>query len=175
MILRIALRWVCAGLMCLPLAAAAQNGGPYIGLQGHTVRFSVLAYDDPDAPIFVGQGVTVVVGAGVEFGLGREGAQEGVDVAPVTVDIGARRIEVRYHPPAGWLLAAKFNGYILEFVSDCALFDRVTIDRATSNLPLAEDAITVKGDTLYINVQGLRYTADSQFALNLDVADCPLS
>ncbi len=154
------------------MAAFAETGG---GLQGHTVNLSVLAYDNPDVPIFVGSGVTVVVGTGVEFGLEREGAQAGVDVAPVTVDISARRIELRFLPPGGHLLAAEFNGYVLEFVAECALFDRVTIDRAASNMALAEDAVTVKGDTLYINVQGLSYSADSHFALDLDVADCTLS
>ena len=42
-----------------------------------------------------------MVGDGVEFGLGPEGAQNGLDVVPVEIEILPRRIEISYPPEAG--------------------------------------------------------------------------
>jgi hypothetical protein len=162
-----------AGVLALLLATPALADGT---LEGRVVTFSVLTYDDPEMPIFVGRGQTVQVGRGVEFGLGPEGAQNGVDVAPVTVDIGPTRVEVRFDQGVGGqLLTARFNGYVLRFEADCALFKGVRIDPVVTNIPLLSDAITTETGTLYVNVAGLRYTRESRFALDIDVTDCPLS
>lgn len=165
-------RGLIVGLL-LPSALSAETAPT--GLQGRTVSMSVLAYNDPAFPIYVGQGKTVTVGQGVEFGLDPEGVQNGADVAPATVDISANRIEVSYRGIGSRLISAKFNGYVLAFAGECALFDRVSVDRAASNMALAEDAITMKGGTLYVNLQGLSYTSASHFALDIKVADCPIS
>lgn len=151
--------------------ALAEDGS----LRGRIVTFHVLTYDDPARPIFEGRGETVAVGDGVEFGLLPEGMQNGVDVAPVRVDIGPRRIEVAYQQAMGELVTARFNGYVLRFETDCALFAGVRIDPAATNIPLLPDAVSIDGGTLMINVSGLRYTGQSRFALDLDVADCPMS
>ncbi len=145
-------------------------------LEGRVVTFSVLAYDDPARPIFVGRGKTVEVGQGVEFGLDPEGAQNGVDVAPVTVDIGPTRVEVQFKPGlSGQLLISEFNGYVLRFETDCALFDSVSVDLAATNMPLADADIRADVSTLYINMSGKMYDGESRFALDLGVTDCPLS
>lgn len=145
-------------------------------LEGRVVTFSVLTYDDPDRPIFVGQGQTVQVGQGVEFGLQTEGAQNGVDVAPVSVDIGPTRVEVRFDQGiGGQLLTARFNGYVLRFEGDCALFAGVRIDGPNTTIPLAPDDITTDRGALFINVSGLLFDNQSRFALEVEVADCPVS
>jgi hypothetical protein len=144
-------------------------------LEGRVVTFSVLAYDDPAKPIFVGQGKTVQVGKGVEFGLDPEGAQNGVDVAPVTVDIGPGRVEVQFREGPGVLLVSEFNGYLLRFETDCALFNSVRIDPAATNMDLKPEDITTDTGTLYINMSGLPYSPESRFAVDIDVTDCPLS
>ncbi len=162
---------ILAVLLLLVGPVAAQST-----LEGRVVTFSVLSYDDPAAPLFVGRGKTVQVGQGVEFGLGPEGAQNGVDVAPVTVDIGPARVEVRFDQgPGGQLLTAAFNGYVLRFEGDCALFGGVRVDPAATNIPLVAGDITTDAGALMINVSGLRFTRDSRFAIDLDVTDCPLS
>lgn len=162
-----------AALIWLLVASPALAEGT---LEGRVVTFSMLAYDDPDNPIFVGKGETVQVGQGVEFGLRPEGAQNGVDVAPVSVDIGPSRVEVRFDQGiGGYLLRAKFNGYVLRFEGDCALFEGVRIDQAGTNIPLLPEAITTKGGALLVKVAGLRYGRESRFALDVAVGDCPVS
>jgi hypothetical protein len=144
-------------------------------LYGRTVTFRVLSFDDPARPIFQGRGVTVKVGEGVEFGLNPEGAQNGVDIVPMIVDILPNRIEVRSTIGPGYFLDAAFNGYVLEFATDCALFDDVMIDNKATNLPLKPTDVTVQGGQLRVNVAGMAYTDQTTVALNLRVADCPLS
>jgi hypothetical protein len=144
-------------------------------LEGRIVTFTVLAYDDPENPFFLARGKTVKVGQGVEFGLDREGWQNGVDVAPVDVNIGPTRIEVQFREGPGQLLTARFNGYVLRFETDCALFESVRIDPAGTNMPLEAAAITSEVSTLYINMTGMDYSPESRIAVEVKVADCPLS
>ena len=145
-------------------------------LEGRLVQFSVLVYDDPARPIFVGQGKTVQVGQGVEFGLEQEGAQNGVDVVPVTVDISPQRIEVEFLPGVqGELLTAAFNGYVLQFATDCALFKSVAIDRSATTITMSDSDIRAQVGALYINMSGKAFQPGSRFALDVQVADCPLS
>jgi hypothetical protein len=162
------MRW----LVFLLLAGAAHAEGT---LRDRIVTFSVLAYDDPLQPIFEGAGQTVAVGDGIEFGIKPGGLQNGVDVAAVQVDIGPARVEVRFREPPGYLLQAEFNGYVLAFVTDCALFEDVQLDTAFTNMDIAAADVTVQGGTLYVNVAGLLFTGTSRFAIDLTVADCPLS
>jgi hypothetical protein len=162
------MRWLLILLLATPACADTT-------LRDRIVTFSVLSYDDPAKPIFEGAGQTVIVGDGVEFGLNPGGPQNGVDVAPVQVDIGPNRVEVRFTQAMGQLLEATFNGYVLEFATDCALFDDAHVDAAATTLPINDDDIAVHGGTLYINVQGLPFTNRSRFAIDLTVADCPLS
>lgn len=145
-------------------------------LEGRLVNFSVLVYDDPARPIFVGQGKTVQVGQGVEFGLEQEGAQNGVDVVPVAVDISPRRIEVAFREGfAGELVSAAFNGYVLHFETDCALFEKVGIDRGFTTMAMADADIRADVSTLYVNMSGKSFAPGSRFALDVQVGDCPLS
>jgi hypothetical protein len=160
-------------LIALLLLAGPALAEP--SLYGRTVTFRTLTYDDAARPIFQGQGVTVTVGDGVEFGLNPEGAQNGVDVVPVLVDIMPNRIEVRSMVGPGYFLDAAFNGYVLEFATDCALFTGVAIDPKSTTWPLKPSDITATGGKLQINVAGLAYSTADTFALNLQVADCPLS
>jgi hypothetical protein len=97
------MRWLLILLLATPAFADTT-------LRDRIVTFSVLSYDDPATPIFEGAGQTVTVGDGVEFGLNPGGPQNGVDVAPVQVDIGPSRIEVQFRQPMGRLLEATFNG-----------------------------------------------------------------
>jgi hypothetical protein len=163
------------GLHCLAFVLIAGQALADPSLNARTVTFRVLTYDDPARPIFDGRGVTVKVGTGVEFGLNPEGGQNGVDVVPVTVDIFANRIEVRSSIGPGRFLDAAFNGYVLEFATDCALFSAFEIDAKATNWPLKPSDIRTEAGALFINVAGLAYDRDSTLALNVRVADCPVS
>lgn len=163
------MRWLAAVLLLATPALADST------LRDRIVTFSVLAYNDPLKPIFEGAGQTVKVGDGVEFGMVPEGAQNGADVAPARVDIGPQRIEVQYQPPIGVLLDTAFNGYVLAFETDCALFRGASFDMTATTMPMTDANIRIQGGTLYINVAGQTLTTDSRFAIDLVVADCPLS
>lgn len=164
-----------ATLAALAVILGADGAGAEGTLEGRVVTFTVLAYDDPEKPFFRARGKTVKVGQGVEFGLDPEGAQNGVDVAPVDVNIGPTRIEVRFREGPGQLLIARFNGYVLRFETDCALFEGVHVDPKGTNMPLTVEAITSEVNTLYINMSGMEYALESRIAVDVKVADCPLS
>lgn len=158
------------------LLLAALLTGPAFAegsLEGRLVTFSVETWDDPALPLIKARGRTVMVGKGVEFGLEPEGLTGGLDVVPVTVEIGPSRIELSYPRGSGWFYVAKFNGYVLRFETDCALFEAVTIDQAGTTLPVTE--VRAEVGALYINVSGLGYGPQARLALDLKVADCPLS
>jgi hypothetical protein len=167
-----------AGLAALALAlpapgSAGQTGGTLID---RIVTFSTLTYDDPEAPLYVGRGRTVKVGKGIEFNLEQEGVQNGLDVVPVIVEIGETRVEVDFSfTPPGVFADTVFNGYVLAFATDCVLFQGGTIDRAVTNLPVADDAVSFDRGTLYIDVSGLSFDRKSRLAVDLDVTDCPMS
>ena len=142
-------------------------------LEGRLVTFTVETWDDPAAPYLQARGRTVMVGTGVEFGLEPEGLTGGLDIVPVTVEIGPSRIELRYPRGAGWFFGAKFNGYVLRFETDCALFEAVAIDPAGTTMPVTD--IRTEVGALYINVSGLGYGPEARLALDVTVADCPMS
>jgi acetyl-CoA carboxylase carboxyl transferase subunit alpha len=108
--------------------AGAGDPGPAAGtLDGRLVTFTVETWDDREAPLLVARGRTVTVGAGPSSGwAGR--VHRGLDVVPVDVEIGPTRIELSYPSGIGRFYEAKFNGYVLRFETDCALFDNVAID-----------------------------------------------
>ena len=160
--------WAAAGLAAL--IAFPVSGGT---LDGRLVTFTVETWDDRAAPLLVARGRTVTVGAGTEFGLDREGFTGGLDVVPVAVEIGPTRIELSYPKGIGRFYEAKFNGYVLRFETDCALFEKVAIDPAGTTMQGAE--VWAETGALYVNVSGLGYGPASTLALDLEVADCPLS
>jgi hypothetical protein len=156
-------------VLALLLAAPVQAGT----LEGRLVTFTVETWDQRDQPYLQARGRTVTVGQGVEFGLEPEGFTGGLDVVPVTVEIGPTRIELSYPRGIGRFYEAAFNGYVLRFETDCALFQGVAIDKAATTMPVAE--IWAETGALYINVSGLEYGPEATLALELEVADCPLS
>lgn len=158
-----------AAALALALAAPAAAGT----LEGRLVTFSVETWDDRAAPLLVANGRTVAVGQGIEFGLGPQGFTGGLDVVPVTVEIGPQRIELSYPRGIGRFYEARFNGYVLRFETECALFEHVAIDRAATTMEVTE--IWAETGALYINVSGLGYGPEARLAIDLQVADCPLS
>jgi hypothetical protein len=158
------------GLLLAGLIAAPAAGGT---LEGRLVTFTVETWDDRAAPLLVARGRTVTVGRGTEFGLGPEGFTGGLDVVPVTVEIAPSRIEPSYPAGIGRFYEARFNGYVLRFETDCALFEKVAIDPAGTTMKVTE--VWAETGALYINVSGLGYGPESRLALDLEVADCPLS
>ena len=160
------MRWVALGLaLASPVAAGT--------LEGRLVTFTVETWDDREAPLLVARGRTVVGGAGTEFGLGPEGFTGGLDVVPVAVEIGPNRIELSYPKGIGRFYEAKFNGYVLRFETDCALFEKVAVDPAGTTMRGVE--VWAETGALYIDVAGLGYGPTSKLALDVEVADCPLS
>jgi hypothetical protein len=155
--------------IALVLATRAEAGT----LEGRLVTFTVETWDQRDQPYVQARGRTVTVGQGVEFGLEPEGLTGGLDVVPVTVEIGPTRIELSYPRGIGRFYEAAFNGYVLRFETDCALFEAVTVDEAATTLPVTE--IRAEVGALYINVSGLEYGPEARLALEVSVADCPLS
>lgn len=144
-------------------------------LEGRLVMFTVLTYDDPAQPYLQARGRTVMVGQGVEFGLGPEGFTGGLEVVPVTVEIGPSRIELSYPMGSGQFYTSTFNGYVLRFETECALFRSVAIDTEATTMPLAPSDIRAETGALFINVSGRDYGPDQRMALNIVVADCPIS
>ncbi len=142
-------------------------------LEGRLVTFTVETWDQRDQPFLQARGRTVTVGQGVEFGLEPEGLTGGLDVVPVTVEIGPTRIELSYPRGRGRFYEATFNGYVLRFETECALFQSVAIDKAASTIPVTE--IWAEVGALYINVSGHEYGPEATLALEVEVADCPLS
>ena len=165
MILRARVALVLAVALATPVHAGT--------LDGRLVTFTVETWDDREAPLFVARGRTVAVGRGTEFDLGPEGFTGGLDVVPVAVEIGPTRIELSYPKGIGRFYEAKFNGYVLRFETDCALFEHVAVDPAATTMKVTE--VWAETGALYINVSGLGYGPQSRLALDLEVADCPLS
>jgi hypothetical protein len=159
-------RWVAlAALLTAPVQAGT--------LEGRLVTFTVETWDVRETPLLVARGRTVTVGQGVEFGLDHEGFTGGLDVVPVDVEIGPTWIELSYPRGIGRFYEAKFNGYVLRFETECALFENVAIDPAGTTMKVTD--VWSEAGALYINVSGLGYGPQSTLALDLAVADCPLS
>ncbi len=140
------------------------------------MTFGALAYDDVAAPIFVGERHLAVVTNGIEYGLEPEGVQNGWDIVPAIIDIRDQQIIVTYPETVGGTFPApEFNGYVLDFLTDCVLFNGAGQDLENSTVVLAEDAIFVEGSKLYVDMSGLDFGPQTFIVVNVDVADCPLS
>lgn len=154
------------------MAQAATAGG----LMDRTVTFGALAYDEPETPIFVGERHPATVSASIEYGLGPEGVQNGWDIVPSIIDIRDSQIILTYPDTVGGTFPEpEFNGYVLDFLTDCVLFNGASQDLANSTVELADDAIFVEGSKLYVDVGGLEYGPQVFVVVDVDVADCPLS
>jgi hypothetical protein len=161
---------VAAALLML-LAASALAGGT---LQGRLVTLNTLTYDDPAQPLLESRGQTVRVGDGIEFGMGPEGIQNGLDVVPVRIEILPARIEIGYETGTGSFWPAKFNGYVLRFAADCALFTAAHVDAAATTMAVTDADLRVTNNALYINVAGRAFGPDAHLAIDLAVSDCLL-
>jgi hypothetical protein len=164
-------RHAAAAALALALATPAAAGT----LEGRVVTLHVMTWDDPAAPYFDSVGRTVTVGPGLEFGMGPEHRTPDFDVVPVQVEIGPGRIEFSYPQGKGQFWPATFNGYVLRFATDCALFDGWKVDAAATSMPVADADIFADRGALFINVQGLDYGPEARLAVDLSVTDCPLS
>jgi len=161
---------MCALLLAIaPLPVAA--GG---SLEGRIVTLNVETWRDDMTPFFTSRGRTVTVGSGVEFALLPEGAQGGFDVVPVQVEITQNRIEFSYGADRGIFWDAPFNGYILRFAVDCALFEAVAIDEDATTMPVTSDNIRTEGGALFINVAGMAYGPDARLSLDFRISECLL-
>lgn len=139
------------------------------------VEFGILTFDDPNEPLFDGLRHNAIVGNWVEFDLGREGAQNNIDVVPVQVDISNERIEVFIPNETGngqfW--GAKFNGYVLTFPAECTVVEGASLVRAETTLAkMGSDFVTFSGQAVFINLSGLFYKPGDLITVHVDVADC---
>ena len=155
------------------LAAQSAAAG---GLMDRTVTFGALAYDDIDAPIYVGERHPAVVTNSIEYGLGPEGVQNGWDIVPSIIDIRDQQIIVTYPDTVdGTFPEAGFNGYVLDFLTECVLFNGAGQDLENSTIVLDDDAIFVEGSKLYVDLGGQDFGPQTFIVVNVDVAECPLS
>lgn len=161
-----------AGLALMLSAQAAAAGG----LMDRTVTFGTLAYDEREAPIYVGIRHAAVVSNAIEYGLGPEGVQNGWDIVPAIVDIRDAQVIVTYPDTVGGTFPeTEFNGYVLDFLTDCVLFNGASQDLENSTAVLDEGAIFVEGAKLFVDLGGQDYGPQTFIVVNVDVADCPLS
>lgn len=143
-------------------------------LEGRVVTLNTETWDTPGQMILRSIGRTVKVGAGVEFGLEPEGRTPGFDVVPVQVDITPTRIEFSYAGVSGTFWDSTFNGYVLRFVTDCALIEGVAVDASFTTMTVTDADIRTDGGALFINVSGRDYGPDQRLGLDLTVGDCLL-
>ncbi|SLN21912.1 hypothetical protein [Roseisalinus antarcticus] len=164
------------GLALALLLAAPALGETSGGLEGRTVTFGALLYeDDRDKPIFEGARHVAEVGPGLEYGLEQEGPQNGWDIVPAYVDISDDRVVIRYPPDStAYFPEIGFNGYVLDFLVDCVLFRSARVDTELSTGTLSDADLFVEGARLYIDVGGQKYEPATTFAIQLEVMDCPI-
>ena len=160
-----------AVLMILAAQSAAAGG-----LMDRTVTFGALAYDNVEAPIYVGERHPAVVTNSIEYGLEPEGVQNGWDIVPSIIDIRDTQVIVTYPDTVGGTFPeAGFNGYVLDFLTECVLFNGAAQDLENSTVGLDADAVFVEGSKLYVDLAGQEYGPQTFVVVNVDVADCPLS
>jgi len=111
----------------------------------------------------------VVVGLGVEFATGPEFQHSDFDVVPVQVEIGPTRNEFTYSDFEGGFHDAAFNGYVLQFEVDCALFQSARIDEGATTMRVTLDDIRTEGGALFVNGAGRSYGPDVTLALDFAV------
>lgn len=165
--LRNALPAALLTLLAMPVAGE--------GLEGRTVLLRVEAWDDPARPLLVSRDYVAVVGPGPEFALGPEAGQA-LPIPPVAVDLGPDRIDLRYlGQEEGFFDAARFNGFVLTFPADCALFEGAALDPAATSPRIAGARVEVRPQAVRVHVGGLDYGPGDRLGLLLDVTDCVLS
>lgn len=158
---------------CLAFWGQASIAG---GLMDRTVTFGALAYDDRETPIYVGERHPAQVGPGIEYGLGPEGSQNGWDIVPSIIDIQDTAVVMTYpEDVSGVFPKPEFNGYVLDFLTECVLFNGASLDVENSTVTLDDDAIFVEGSRLFVDVGGITFGPEVFVVVNVDVADCPLS
>ncbi len=158
------------------LAALLAGSVAAEGLIGRAVTFGAMTYEVRETPIFLGERHPSVVSERVEYGLGPEGAQNGWDIIPAIIDIRADRVVITYPDSVGGLFPeVGFNGYVLDFLTDCVLFNAAAVDKAASTGTLTNANVFVEGARLYIDVGGQAYGPAERYEITLDVLDCPMS
>lgn len=157
--------------LVLGLLPGALFGGT---LEGRVVTLNVETWDDPGVLLFQSIGRTVKVSDAVEFGMGPEFRTPGFDVVPVQVEIKPQRIEFTYGEGRGAFWDTTFNGYVLRFVTECALIEGVAIDRAFTTMSVTDVDISTDGGALFINVAGRDYGPEARLAIDVSVSDCLL-
>jgi hypothetical protein len=165
---------MAATLAALAAPLSAQTGPG--GLEGRTVTFGGLLYEETeDDPTFLGERHIAVVGPGVEYGLGPEGPQNGWDIVPAIVDISDQRVTITYPDiPGADFPELRFNGYVLDFLTDCVLFAGARVDKRVSSGDFSDADVFTKGARLYIDMSGHAYGPGIKYAVDLDVMDCPI-
>lgn len=152
------------------------NGAAAGGLMDRTVTFGALAYDDPAAPIYVGERHPAQVSNAIEYGLGPEGSQNGWDIVPAIIDIRDRQVIVTYPDTVGGTFPEpEFNGYVLDFLTECVLFNGAAQNVENSTVVLDDDAVFVEGSKLFVDMGGLDFGPELFVVVDVDVADCPMS
>lgn len=144
-------------------------------LEGRVVTLNVETWATQSEMILQSTGRTVKVGDGIEFGMGPEYQTPGFDVVPVQVEISPTRIEFSYGAEAGTFWDTTFNGYVLRFVTDCALIEGVKVDAAFTTMAITDVDIRTDGGALFINVAGRDYGSDMRLGLDLTVGDCGMA
>lgn len=164
-----------AALALLVVAGSATAEDGTGGLLGREVTFGALVYDDPAAPIYLGRRHIATVSDAVEFGLGPEGVQNGYDIIPAVVDILDDRVLITYPEGVdGTFPIHAFNGYLLDFLTDCVLFRSASVDPERTTGALSAEDVRIEGARLYIDVGGADFGPGIAFAVTLDVIDCPI-
>lgn len=145
------------------------------GLLGRDVTFGALAYEEREAPIFVGARHPAKVSGAIEYGLGPEGSQNGWDIVPAIIDIRDHQIILTYPPGnEGIFPDLEFNGYVLDFLTECVLFEGAHQDLAQSTVALKEGAIFVEGSKLFVSLSDVVYGPTTFVVVDVEVADCPI-
>ena len=94
---------------------------------------------------------------GIEYGLEPEGPQNGLDIVPAIIDIRDQQIIVTYPDTVGGTFPEpEFNGYVLDFLTDCVLFIGAGQDLENSTVVLAGDAPVVTYATQADNIRSNR-------------------
>lgn len=151
------------------------TGAAAEGLLDRNVSFGVLAYEDRNAPIYVGERHAAKVSGAVEYGLGPEGVQNGWDVVPAIIDIRAHQIVITYPDIAPAVFPQlDFNGYVLDFLTECVLFNGASQNLELSTQPLSEGAVFSEISQLYIDMSGIAFGPETYIVIDLDVAPCPI-
>lgn len=158
------------------LAALCAGSAAADGLMDRNVTFGALAYDEPEAPIFTGERHPAQVSDAIEYGLGPEGSQNGWDIVPAIIDIRARQIIITYPDTVdGTFPVLDFNGYVLDFLTECVLFYGAEQNAENSTVILEDNAVFVDGSKLYVDMSGKDFSPQTFVVVDVDVAPCPLS